>query len=263
MISKNTIKRIHSLSHKKYRKKENLFLVEGDKNVVDLLGSEIKVLQLFATQTFLSENKAEAASAEEVSEVSFSEIKKASLQKNPQNSIALCKIPDQNNIPEKLEKNLSLYLDGIQDPGNLGTILRTGDWFGVEYIFCSTDTADIYNPKVVQASMGSICRTNVVYLPFEKLKRLADVSNAQIMGAFLDGVSIFEEDFQNKNILVLGNEGNGIRKDIESFIDNKIMIPHFSKNTNKAESLNVAIATGIICAELRRQQLAQESFKIK
>lgn len=254
MISKNTIKLVHSLSIKKYRKKENLFLVEGDKNVLDVLCSEIKVLQLFATHTFLSDNKEETANAMEINEVSFDEIKKASLQKNPQNSFALCGIPNKIELPDKIENKLSLYLDGIQDPGNLGTILRTTDWFGVEYVFCSPDTTDIFNPKVVQSSMGSICRTNVLYLPFEQMKNLADRSHAQVTGAFLDGVNIFDEKFSKKTVLVMGNEGNGIRKGIESFIEKKIMIPHFSTNYNRAESLNVAVATSIICAEFRRQQ---------
>ena len=253
MISKNTVKLIHSLSQKKYRKKENLFLVEGDKNVLDALRSKIKVSHLFATQTFLSENKPGVNNAAEITEADSTEIKKASLQKKPQNCIALCEIPDPNKFPGELEKNLSLYLDGIQDPGNLGTILRICDWFGIEYIFCSPDTADIYNPKVVQASMGSICRTNVIYAGFENVAGLARVSKAKITGAFLDGENIFTGNIPAKAILVVGNEGNGIRKKVENGIDKKIMIPHFTNEGNKAESLNVAVATGIICAEFKRQ----------
>ena len=236
MISKNTVKLIHSLSQKKYRKKENLFLVEGDKNVLDTLRSKIKVSHLFATQTFLSENKPGVNNAAEITEADSTEIKKASLQKKPQNCIALCEIPDPNKFP-----------------GNLGTILRICDWFGIEYIFCSPDTADIYNPKVVQASMGSICRTNVIYAGFENVAGLARVSKAKITGAFLDGENIFTGNIPAKAILVVGNEGNGIRKKVENGIDKKIMIPHFTNEGNKAESLNVAVATGIICAEFKRQ----------
>ncbi len=253
MISKNTIKLIHSLSQKKYRKKENLFLVEGDKNILDVLCSEIKVLQLFATTNFLRKNNNEIKNAAKIIEVDFNEIRKASLQKSPQNSIALCEIPAPNKIPEKLEKNLSLYLDGIQDPGNLGTILRISDWFGVEYIFCSPDTADIYNPKVVQSSMGSICHTNVIYTNFENIIHIAKVSHAQITGAFLNGENIYKEQLPKKTLLVIGNEGNGIREEIEFGVEKKIMIPHYTTEENKAESLNVAIATGIICAEFQRQ----------
>lgn len=254
MISKNTIKLIHSLSLKKYRKKENLFLVEGDKNVLDALHSKFKISHLFGTKTFLFENKNELHKVVKITEAEPEEIEKASLQKSPQNSFALCEIPEENILPEKLKKNLSLYLDGIQDPGNLGTILRISDWFGVEYVFCSPDTADIFNPKVVQASMGSIFRTNVIYTNFENISNLAGISNAEIAGAFLDGENIYKENLPTKTILVVGNEGNGIKKETEAGVQKKIMIPHFTTGSNKAESLNVAVATGIICAEFRRQQ---------
>ncbi len=253
MISKNTIKLIHSLSQKKYREKEELFLVEGDKNVLDVLRSPIGVPQLFATQAFLFANTKEAANAVEVNEVGFTDIKKASLQKSPQNSIALCKLPAQGKIPGRIEGKLSLYLDGIQDPGNMGTIIRIGDWFGIEYIFCSHDTVDIYNPKVVQSSMGSICRTNVIYTGIENILGPAKISHAQITGAFLEGENIFHGTHAQKTVLVVGNEGNGIRKGTASNIEKKIMIPDFSDKRHKAESLNVAVATGIICAELSRR----------
>ena len=170
-------------------------------------------------------------------------------------------MPGQMEIPDYLEKNLSIYLDGIQDPGNLGTILRTADWFGIEYIFCSPDTADIYNPKVVQASMGSICRTKVIYSNFEQIKKLSRISNAEIAGAFLEGKNIFKEMLPSKTILVIGNEGNGISKEIESEVQIKIMIPSFATENITAESLNVAVATGIICAEFRRQQFFKNYSK--
>ncbi|QGY43101.1 RNA methyltransferase [Maribellus comscasis] len=263
MISKNKIKLIHSLSQKKYRKKENLFLVEGDKNVLDVLQSKINIIHLFATQSFITSNKINSNHAQEITEADTAEIKKASLQKNPQNCIALCKIPPQNNLPQKLENNLSLFLDGIQDPGNLGTILRISDWFGIEYIFCSPDTADIFNPKVVQSSMGSICRTKVIYSTFEKIFNLAKSSNVKITGTFLEGENIYAETLPERTLLIMGNEGNGIRKENEYGVDKKIMIPHFAINNNKAESLNVAVATGIICSEFRRQQLAGVLFEMK
>ncbi len=261
MISKNTIKLIRSLSQKKYRKKENLFLVEGDKNVLDVLQSKIKVSRLIATKEFISENKNKLKKSGEIIEADLLEIKKTSLLKSPQNCIALCEIPEQLRIPDNLEKELSIYLDGIQDPGNLGTILRIADWFGIEYLFCSPDTADVYNPKVVQASMGSICRTKVIYTNFEQLVKLSEVSSAVITGAFLEGRNIFTEKLPLKTILVVGNEGNGIRKDIESEIKTKIKIPSFSNENKTAESLNVAVATGVICAEFRRQQFSKNYSK--
>ena len=157
MISKSTIKLIKSLAIKKYRIKEKLFLVEGDKNVLEVLRSKYIVKQLFATDTFLSGNRGSVINAELIIELTTEEIKKASLQQNPQNCLAICKLPSTPRLPNKLERNLSLYLDGIQDPGNLGTIIRICDWFGIDHLFCSPETSDLYNPKVL------ICRFMVLF----------------------------------------------------------------------------------------------------
>ena len=255
MIGKSTIKRIHSLQVKKYRQKEKLFLVEGDKNVMEVAGSGYQVEQLYATGEFLAEYGYHLKESVPVFEVTDDDIRKASLLKNPQRSLALCHIPDTPKLPSELPGRLSLYLDGIQDPGNLGTIIRICDWFGIENLFCSPDTADLYNPKVIQASMGSFCRIRVWQTSFEPVYNLARHSNAPVLGAFLDGNNLFEEKLPAHTLLVLGNEGNGIRNEIGVQINKRIKIPSFSNNGNKAESLNVAIAAGIFCAEFNRQNI--------
>lgn len=254
MISKNTIKLIKSLALKKIRVKENLFLVEGDKNVSEVLGSKFIVEKLFATNTYLAKNKSLINKAELTVETTKQEIIKASLLKNPQNSIALCRLPESDIIPEKIDSDLSIYLDEIQDPGNLGTIIRICDWFGINQLFCSPKTADVFNPKVIQSSMGSFCRVDVFYTIFEPLSALAHQSGISVMGAFLEGDNIYEQQLPSKLFLVMGNEGNGISSEIERVIEKKIRVPEFNHNPVSAESLNVSVATAIICAEFKRQK---------
>ncbi|HKI87576.1 MAG TPA: RNA methyltransferase [Draconibacterium sp.] len=256
MIGKNTTKRIKSLALKKYRQKEELFLVEGDKNVLEVLHSTYQVEQLLATENFLSKNSNLTKHAKQITEVTVDEIKKVSLLKNPQNSLAICALPVEIPLPEKLEKDLSLYLDGIQDPGNLGTLIRICDWFGISQLFCSPDTANLYNPKVIQSSMGSFCRVQVWYSPFETLLSVTQRQGTPVFGTFLNGKSIYTEKLPSQALLVVGNEGNGIRESVGKKIENKITIPRFTQKYNGAESLNAAVATGIICAEFIRQQLS-------
>jgi TrmH family RNA methyltransferase len=261
MISKNSIKLIKSLALKKIRLKENLFLVEGDKIVSEVLESKFKVDKLFATSSFLINNQQKIKNANFVSEVTQEEITQASLLKSPQNSIALCKLPDFKGLPEKPDASLWVYLDEIQDPGNLGTIIRVCDWFGIENLFCSPRTADLFNPKVIQASMGSFCRVELIYTPFESVAKLAVSSGIPIFGAFLDGTNIYEQKLPSKALVVMGNEGNGISPEIEAKIEKKIKIPEFNKNTKSAESLNVSVATAIICSEFKRQNYFSDYSK--
>jgi len=253
MIGKSTIKQLKSLALKKYRQKEKLFLVEGNKNVLEVLRSNYEVTQLFATKAFLSENHILPTQAKQIAEVTEEEIKKASQLKNPQHSLAVCTLPTDEFLPEKTD-DLSVYLDDIQDPGNLGTLIRICDWFGISQLFCSPDTADLYNPKVIQASMGSFCRVNVSYIPFETAFTIARNSGATVCGAFLKGKNIYTEELPLKVLLVIGNEGKGISESVEKSIEYKITIPGFSRKNEGAESLNAAVATGIICAEFKRQQ---------
>lgn len=261
MISKNTIKLIKSLEQKKFRIKEKAFVVEGDKNVSELLDSKFKIEKLFATRVFLEKNISIINDLKTISEVTKEEIYHASLLKSPQNSIAICTLPDSKKLPEKLDKKLKIYLDDIQDPGNLGTIIRICDWFGVDQLFCSPNTADMFNPKVIQSSMGSFCRVNVYYSPFDQVSMLAKDSYCAIYGALLTGENIYTQKLPENALLVMGNEGNGINWEIERSIVNKIKIPEFNKNEKSAESLNVSVATAIICSEFKRQNLFPDYSK--
>ncbi len=253
MISKNKTKLIQSLRSKKHRLKEQLFLVEGNKNVAEVLSSHYLVEELYATSDFLFQNESTAKNAKRVVEVGKEAIRKASLLQNPQNSLALCRLPPEKEIPQHLNENLSIYLDEIQDPGNLGTIIRLCDWFGVDQLFCSPDSADAFNPKTIQASMGSFCRVQPIIIGFNELAEIARLSNALIYGAYLKGNNIYSETLPVKALMVMGNEGNGINAAWESKIDRKIYIPSFSANTQGAESLNVSMASAIICSEFKRE----------
>lgn len=253
MISKSTIKLIKSLAFKKYRTKEKLFLVEGDKNVTEVLNSAYLIEKLFATKNFIESNKDLIRKVKLLVEVEKSEIKKASLLQHPQNSLAICALPKQPDFPKDLNNNLSLFLDEVQDPGNVGTIVRICDWFNIEYLFVSPNTADLFNPKVIQASMGSFSRVEVVRAEFDEVIQVAKTSACPIYGAFLNGQNIYKEKLPKKAILVVGNEGNGISRDTEQNINKKIKIPDFTTNLDGAESLNVSVATAIICSEFKRE----------
>lgn len=249
MLSKNTIKLIKSLAHKKYRQKRQLFLVEGDKNVLEVLHSKIEVQSVFATSAFLKEHADLVKKAGKTDEATTEEIKKASLLKSPQNALALCTLPEKTPLPENMD-SFSFYLDGIQDPGNLGTIIRTCDWFGIKNLYCSEDTADVFNPKVIQAAMGSFTRLKIHYADFSEIRKIANNSGVKILGAFMEGANIYKSQLPRNALVVLGNEGQGIRKEVEQSIDQKISIPRFLNN--KPESLNVAVSAAIICSEFKR-----------
>lgn len=255
MIGKRRINLIKSLANKKIRKKEQLFLVEGDKNVFEVLLSYINVKELIATEDFLLQNKGNVSGTETITAVTGNDIKKASLLKSPQRALALCHLPPAIPLPDKLP-DISFYLDGIQDPGNLGTLLRICDWFGMEYLFCSPDTADIFNPKVIQSSMGSFCRIKTVYISYEDILNLASQSKIPVFGTFMEGESLYSLELPAQMLIVMGNEGNGIRPDVAKKTDNKLHIPSFGIGQRGAESLNVAVAGGIIASEFRRQNKA-------
>lgn len=254
MISKNTSKRLLALSRKKIREQEKLFVVEGDKMVLELAGSGIQIAELFVSHEFEHEYRKSGLKTEKLNLVNRDEIKKISQLKTPQNTLAVCRIPEKTKVPKKLEGSLSLYLDGIQDPGNLGTIVRICDWFGVEYLFCSTDTVDLYNPKVIQASMGSFARVKVVETEFERIKETVRLSGATIYGAFMEGKNVYSSELDSRSVLVMGNEGAGIRAEVEREIDHKISIPNFSAKRQKAESLNVSVATSVLVSEFVRRK---------
>ncbi|MEZ4875598.1 MAG: RNA methyltransferase [Flavobacteriaceae bacterium] len=238
MISKSEIKLITGLQQKKYRAKHGLFIAEGKKIIADLIKAGVVLHTLFATED-VSELHPNYRSLSET------ELKRMSALKNSNGVLALFEIPKQ--LPVK-SNGLQLVLDSVRDPGNLGTIIRLCDWFGVEQLICSPDTVDCYNPKVIQATMGSIARVHVVYTDIaEFLTR----TNLPIYAAVMEGETIYEIPLPNDAVLVMGNEGNGISEAILALISNKVSIPNFSKNT-AAESLNVAMATGILLSEFRR-----------
>ncbi|NDV81946.1 RNA methyltransferase [Bacteroides sp. 51] len=250
LLSKNKIKYIRSLELKKKRKEEKVFIAEGPKLVGDLLGIFPCIL-LVATHDWLIENP--NIQVNEVIEVNNEELLKVSLLKHPQQVLAIFEQPEYATDINVIKKSLCLALDDVQDPGNLGTIIRLADWFGIEHVFCSLNTADIYNPKTVQATMGAIARVKVHYLPlYELIDKLQD---CPVYGTFLDGKNIYAESLSSYGLIVMGNEGNGISHDIAGLINRKLYIPNYPSGRETSESLNVAIATAITCAEFRRQML--------
>ena len=240
MISKNQIKLIRSLELKKNRKREGLFVAEGPKVVGDLLQAGYKSKMLFST---IERKDAELITDDELRKISF-------LQ-HPQEVLAVFEMPTANDR-QSFANSLSLALDGIQDPGNLGTIIRIADWFGIATIYCSPDTADVYNPKVVQATMGSLAHVQVVYTDLLELFKHLPPSYP-IYGTLLDGENIYEQELSAEGIIVMGNEGNGISPEVRKHITKRLLIPDFHTDGLRAESLNVAIATAITCSEFRRR----------
>lgn len=259
MISKNKIKLIRSLEHKKYRQEENLFLTEGNKLVAEALRSEYEVAALVCTAEFFRANPAGRLAGEFI-EATEDEIRKCSLLKNPQQALALCKIPKTDFDFSSRKNSLTIALDGIQDPGNLGTILRIADWFGITTLFASETAADVYNPKTVQASMGAIFRVRVIYTDIPSLIIQAEAEGISSFGAFLDGKNIYTAKLPEAALIIVGNEGQGISLQAEKEITNRIFIPPCLSNpSQRPESLNVSAATAIICSEFRRSKLSDYS----
>ena len=248
MISKATIKKIHALDMRKFRRNERLFVAEGPK-LVDELCATMKPVYIAALPEWISEN-AKIASGTEYDIVTPDELQRASLQKNPQQVIALFTIPEHRFCTEQLKNELVLMLDGVQDPGNLGTIARIADWFGIRNILCSAETADIYNPKAVQATMGALARVKFHYTD---LLQLLSQYDGPVYGTFLDGENIYGQELSENGIIVMGNEGKGISQGVGEMINRRLYIPNYPIGTQTTESLNVAIATSIVCAEFRRR----------
>jgi RNA methyltransferase, TrmH family len=240
MVSKNQIKLITSLQQKKYRKQYQLFFAEGVKVVQELIDANYELQDIFTTQNDFSNISANKRHA-----VSIADLKKISALSTPNTCLALFSIPKINIIEYS---GLILALDSVRDPGNLGTIIRLCDWFGITTLVCSEETVDVYNPKVVQATMGSVSRVNVVYVDLEKY--LLE-TKLPVYGTFMDGKSIYKEVLPKEGIIVMGNEANGISNSIESIVSERISIPRFG-NLQLTESLNVATATAIILNEFKR-----------
>lgn len=248
MISKNLIKYIKSLELKKNRIKEDVFVAEGPKVVEDL--SEIFIPEhLIGTEEWFKTNNKNIRQQDVT--VTEDELKKISFLQHPQQVLGIFKIPKPKVDINICENELCLALDRVQDPGNLGTIIRIADWFGISTIFCSNDTVDAFNPKVVQATMGSIAHVNIIYTDLDKFIENKP-ANALVYGTSLNGDNIYDQELTPTGIIVMGNEGNGISQQILSKIDRSLFIPCYQKS-RKADSLNVAIATALTCAEFRRQ----------
>ena len=245
MISKNQIKYIRQLEMKKFRKRENCFVAEGPKVVGDLM-RQYKPTAVFATDEWRPEQSFDATL---LTQITDDELRRISFLQNPQQVLAIFPIPEANTISPV--GSLSLALDGIQDPGNLGTIIRIADWFGIDTIYCSEDTADAYNPKVVQATMGSLAHVHIIYCDLLQLFQTLPPSYP-IYGTLLDGEDIYHQSLTQEGIIVMGNEGNGISESVRKRITHRLLIPNFHKGES-AESLNVAIATAITCSEFRRR----------
>jgi len=240
MVSKNQIKTITGLQQKKYRKQHKLFFAEGIKVVQELLNSNFELHQLFTTQDIF---KAVPDSKTEF--ITEAELKKISALATPNACVALFVMPEEKTVPDS---GLIVALDDVRDPGNLGTIIRLCDWFGISHLVCSEQCVDVYNPKVVQATMGSLTRVNVVYTGLDEyLQKTA----LPVFGTFMDGENIYSESLPENGIIVMGNEANGISQAVENRVGHKIAIPRFG-DLQQTESLNVATAAAIILSEFRR-----------
>ncbi len=257
MLSKNKIKLIRSLAIKKNRDSEGLFVAEGEKLVLDLINSSLALSEIYCTQA-LSEKLNNPAVLSKTVVVKKEELERISTLKTVPNIIALFRIPEVSINRDSLKNDINLVLDGIQDPGNMGTIVRLADWFGIKNIFCSRETADIYNPKAVQSTMGAIARVNVHYTDLEDLFAEAIKQNIPVYGTYLEGENIYTSSLSPNGLIVMGNEGNGILPDNAKFITKKITIPSFPAGTLTSESLNVGVATAIVCSEFRRRVICKD-----
>jgi RNA methyltransferase, TrmH family len=248
MLSKNKIQLIRSLRSKKKRNELGLFIVEGSKSVDEML-LYFPCRMLLHTHDYNTMCKVEFQQ-----EVSINELKNISLLEEPQQVLGVFEIPRREWSNNYLHSQLVLALDAIQDPGNLGTIIRIADWFGIKHILCSHGTVDVYNPKTIQATMGAISRVYVYTVDLVSLfKELP--GNYPVYGTFVDGDNIYTQQLQQEGIIIMGNEGNGISNQIEELVSQRISIPSYPPNELTSESLNVAMATAIICAEFRRRLL--------
>ena len=282
MISKNQQKYISSLEQKKNRKKENVFVAEGFKIVEELLDAGFKPKMIVGCEEWMnrpsksdtysdvinvglplkgdfstcqpSPFKGERGEGPLLITVTEDELRKTSFLQHPQQVLGVFEMPDDNSIPDAqwIREHLCIALDGVQDPGNLGTIIRIADWFGIDTIICSQTTADAYAPKVVQATMGSISRVKIIYTDLAEFLKGLD-SDIPIYGTLLDGENNYTKQLSTNGMIIMGNESNGISPAIRELVNNRLLIPSYPPERPTAESLNVAIATAITVAEFRRR----------
>ncbi|HTH83404.1 MAG TPA: RNA methyltransferase [Mucilaginibacter sp.] len=248
MLSKSQISLLQSLQHKKFRREHGLFLVEGYKSVSEFINSAYHIEAVYYTPA-IAPKLLKLSQKMNFQEISSNILEKISTLKTPADVIAVVNIPNWPVLNHAtLHKKFSIVLDGIQDPGNMGTIIRTADWFGIDHIICSEDSVEVYNPKVVQATMGSLSRLNVHYTD---VPAFLSAVKLPVFGALLDGENIYSTNFGDEGLIIMGNEGNGLRPDVVQLVSKAITIPR----AGNAESLNVAIATAIFCSEINRNKL--------
>ena len=240
MVTKNQIKIIAELHQKKYRQLYNLFIAEGQKCISELLNSDFELLFLYETEPIFND-----LCFVEKHLISENDLKKMSALTNPNNCLAVFRIKKSDAI---IQKNIIVALDNVSDPGNLGTIIRLCDWFGIRDLVCSQSTVDLYNPKVVQASMGSLTRVNVNYL---NLQEFLVENTLPVYGTFMNGDNVYKTKLPENAILLMGNEGNGISTEISNHVSKRLSIPRFG-DLQSTESLNVATATAIFLSEFKR-----------
>ena len=256
-LSKNKTKLITALAHKKYRDELGLFAAEGTKLVLDLVSAGLHCHLLAATPEWLAAHP--APPADEVAEATEEELRRASSQKSPQGVLAVLRKPADTPDPDAPAHDLCLALDDVQDPGNLGTIVRVADWLGIRHVYASPRTADVYSPKAVQATMGALARVWMQYTDLPALLARCREAGLPVYGTFMQGESLYDAPgLEGRGIIVMGNEGNGISPAVEQLVTRRLTIPPYPPGAPTGESLNVGVATAIVCAEMRRRMMAHE-----
>lgn len=250
MISKSKISQIRLFHQKKNRETEGIFIVEGTKSYYELQNSNLEILELFVSEKWINENHLNSRQLDSIQIVSEKEMEKISCLTTAPEIFCLVKTPTFSINQFDSNKPI-IVLDEIKDPGNLGTIIRTADWFGINQIFCSANCVEFANPKTIQATMGSFCRVKIVYGNI--LDFLSSQTNRVSYGMFMDGIPIHDQKFSYNDILVIGSESHGISPDVSRLIQKKITIPHFHTSPNTAESLNASMASGILLYEYSKQ----------
>lgn len=255
MLSKNKARFIISLQKKKVREEYKLYIIEGDKIVKEFITAGVPIKSLIAKPEFISSLPKDGMEAvSETEPVGYEELKLISGLKTPHNALAVVCMPEPEISQARFLKSQCIALDCIQDPGNFGTIIRAAAWFGIKNIVCSEDCVDVYNPKVIQASMGAIIHVRVLYTDLKKLLKAASEKKMPVYGTMLEGESIYDQKLGSKGVILLGNESKGISGDLIPFIDHKLMIPRFIDTTFGIDSLNVGMAASIIFSEFARRK---------
>jgi len=253
-LSKNKIKLFNSLKLRKYRKKHRLFFAEGEKTIKDLLTSDYKCKYIVLN----SERNFELDVDCEIIYSDLTEMNKITALKTSSGIIAYFEFKEENLDLIEINNSLSLFLDDIQDPGNMGTIIRTAEWFGIKNVICSLNTVDIYNPKVIQATMGALAGVNIKYVESNDFfNNIAD--DLPVYGTFMIGENIYQSDLSEKGIIIMGNEGKGISDLLECYISKRLSVPSMNPNEKFSESLNVSAAVAVICSEFNRNKLKYKS----